>query len=288
MPSNSTELFYSAKKTRPLSRAEERRIILRAQAGDEEAFQQIVAHNVRFVVTVAREYWSPECPFSFEEIVSEGNLGLIAAVHKFNPDRGFKFISYAVWWIRQSISAGLEKNLGVVRRPSGHKTVRQKAERQLPRLTQELGRPPTLEELSEATGVKAERLHYVLHSRTNDASLDSPIRLDNDYDPQAGGQQSFADYLLVDHSSPAALAEGLENRALVRECMAVLSERDLRIISHYYGLGDEPPKTLEAIAHLEGITRERVRQLRNAALDRMRAHLTTGGRHADREVNGAN
>jgi len=287
MPSNSTELFYSDKKTRPLSRAEERRIILRAQAGDEEAFQQIIQHNVRFVVTVAREYWSPECPFSFEEIVSEGNMGLIAAVGKFNPDRGFKFISYAVWWIRQSILSGLEKNLGVVRRPSGHKLVRQKADRQIPRLTQELGRPPSLEELAEATGVKVGRLRDVLRSRTNDLSLDNPIRLGNEYDPEDGANRSYGDHLLVDHSSPTALAEGLENSALVRECMEVLTERDLRIVRAYYGLGDEPPKTLEAIARIEGITRERVRQLRNMALDRMRQHLTTGGRHADRAVNGA-
>ena len=256
------ELYWKEiKNTEPLSRSQEVELFTRTKAGDEEARQQIITANLRFVVSVARGY--KDYGLSLVELISEGNVGLLEAVKRFDETRGFKFITYAVWWIRQAILKALAEQGKIANPPMSQINDLQKIEKETRALSQTLGRSPTHAEVAEHVDISAERTHNAMVVSQKDVSFDAPAYPDEDTPLQAvfagpveaGIEQRFDDN---------------EMRSTLSSCLLILDERETAIVRAYFGLGEDEPKTLEEIGSTLGVTRERVRQLRNRALDKLR------------------
>ena len=244
----------------PLSRQREIELVHRAHTGDERAMHQIVEANLRFVVRIARGYHGRG--LSFMELISEGNLGLLEAVQRFDETRGFKFITYAVWWIRQAILRALAEHGKIARPPLSRVSDRQKVEKEAAVLSQQLGRAPTVEEIAASVDFSAERIRNAFEMGQPDLPLDAPAFAD--------GEVTFAQtFVSAEPSSHDRFIDG-EMRAAVADCLKVLDARESHIVRAYFGLNDGAPKTLEEIGESMGVTRERVRQLRNRALQKMR------------------
>ena len=244
----------------PLSRPEEAALFKQVRAGDESAMYQLVTANLRFVVSVAREYSVYGLPLI--ELISEGNMGLLEAAHRFDERRGLKFITYAVWWIRQAILKALAQSGKVARPPLSRINDWKKVEKRTGSLSQELGRDPTLEEVAAGIEMSLERTRNALKVSRQDISLDMPLYPDDREDRIA----SFI-------SEEAEAEDGIEKAELtetVHECLAILDEREHQVVCSYFGLKDRNPMTLEQIGELLGVTRERVRQIRNRALEKIR------------------
>ena len=233
-----------------------------AKAGDEDSRQMIITANLRFVVSVAREY--KDYGMSLAELISEGNVGLLEATKRFDEDRGFKFITYAVWWIRQAIFKALAEHGKIARPPMSQINDLQRLEKQSSVLAQKLGRDPTVAELTSNTDISALRTRNAMEVSQSDVSLDAP---------------TYQDEETTLHSVIAAEAEGIdelfeerEMRGTVNDCLDILDEREYQIVRCYYGLESMQPMTLEEIGDVMGVTRERVRQLRNRAIDKLRSN----------------
>jgi len=247
----------------PLSREEEIQRVQQAQAGDAQARQKLVTANLRFVVSVAREYTGRG--LSLMELISEGNVGLLEALPRFDETRGFKFITYAVWWIRQAILKALAEQPQAVRPPMSRFYDRQKVEKQVDRLLQQLGRPPTLEEIADGAGLSVERVRQAFAMLQPDVSFDAPLF------PEAEETR-----LSVFASEENPVEEGLEKTMLtetLHQCLQTLDARERQILRGYFGLGDQPPMTLAQIGTGVGLTGERVRQLRDRALEKIRGQF---------------
>ena len=258
---SATDLYWrDIKNAEPLSREEEVALFKRAKAGDEEARQALVRANLRFVVRVAREYH--ESGLSLIELISEGNVGLLEAVQRFDETRGFKFITYAVWWIRQAILRALAEHGKIARPPLSRVSDRQKVEKEADVLAQELGRAPTVEEIAACVDFSAERIRNAFEMGQPDLPLDAPAFADSEV--------TFAQtFVSAEPGSHERFVER-EMRTAVADCLKVLDARESHIVRAYFGLDDSPPKTLEEIGESMGVTRERVRQLRNRALEKMK------------------
>ena len=248
------------KNTSPLSRQEEIDLFKKAHQGDEGARQRLIEANLRFVVSVAREY--KDYNLSLAELISEGNMGLLEAVKRFDETRGFKFITYAVWWIRQAILKALAEHGKIARPPMSQLNDLQKLDKLNGRLSQELGRVPTYDELSERVDISAERTRNAFNASQQDLSFDAPA-----YPDEATPLVAVFD--AGDEGADTAL-ERANMHSAVNECMQALNEREYQILNAYFGLGGAEPMTLEQIGDELGVTRERVRQLRNRALDKLR------------------
>lgn len=260
-PSDAMESYWrDIQHYQPLSRKKEFELVKQARAGDEEAMHALVNANLRFVVSIAKEYTG--YGMSFIELISEGNFGLIEAVRRFDETRGFKFITYAVWWIRQAILKALAEQSKSARPPMSQVNDLQKVEKRTGRLTQKLGRTPTLEEIAESAEISLTRTRNALELGQRDLSLDAPLYPDEE------------DSLLsIFTSADSALEEELDRVALfevLHSCLGILDARERRIIRSYFGLDDQAPMTLEQIGAILGLTRERVRQLRDRALQKIR------------------
>jgi RNA polymerase primary sigma factor len=233
----------------------------RIRAGDRAAVDELVRHNLRFVVTVARRYAHHGVPI--EDLIDEGNIGLIQAAERFDVRRGYRFISYAVWWIRQGILRFLSDKSRVVRLPVGKLQQLAKLERAAERLPQALGHEPTLEEIAAGTGFAPDQIERLRGLPTRCLCIDRPgegqdseFEMDTLEDPRAGAFESLVE-------------EELRDRSL-EDCLAKLTGRDRDIVRRYYGLQGATPETLERIGATYGVTRERTRQLRDRAIDRLR------------------
>jgi len=239
---------------------EEREVARRARAGDQRAFDRLVRANLRFVVSVAKRYQNRG--LSFADLVQEGNVGLVTAARKFDPDRGVKFISYAVWWIRQAILAALARQSRSVRLPLNRATEMGRMIRAREELKQELGREPTAEEVAEAAELRLSTVRMLQKVNVAEVRLDAPIGESED------GQ--LLDRFLADDVD---LHDELE-KAFLREhgdrALRTLRPRDARVVRLYYGLQGEEEHTLEEIGDLLGVTRERIRQLRDRGLRELR------------------
>ena len=245
----------------PLSRQQEIDLVRRARCGDDQAADDLVTANLRFVVTVAKRYTSYGMPFV--ELIAEGNSGLLEAVRRFDESRGFKFITYAVWWIRQAILKALAEQSRIARPPMSQVTDLQKVERTSARLTQQLGRTPSPEEISHHTRMSLERTRNALELDQNDLSLDAPVFPDE--------EDTLQTFLAVDQPG---LDEQLHERTLtetVHRSLEALDDRERLIVRSYFGLDGRQPMTLEEIGQILELTRERVRQLRDRALHKLRA-----------------
>ena len=233
----------------------------RAQKGDEEAVQELAKANLRFVISVAKKYQNRGV--SLTDLIQEGNVGLVTAARKFDPNQGVKFISYAVWWIRQAILASLANHGRAVRVPLNRASDLARIFREKERLKQELGRDPTPEELSKATDLTPELIESLETLNTAEIRLDAPIGDSED--------SQLVERFIAEEAAEPELE--VENRLLtesVAEALKTLDARDAKVLRLYFGLEGEREHTLEEIGNLLGVTRERIRQLRDRALRRLR------------------
>jgi RNA polymerase primary sigma factor len=244
-----------------ITQADEVRLAQRIRQGDEEALDTLVRSNLRFVVSVAKKYQNQGV--SLADLINEGNLGLIRAAHKFDETKNIKFISYAVWWIRQAILQALAEQSRIVRVPLNRAGALHRIGRRTSALQQELGRDPTAGEIAEGMDIDVAEVERTMAISQVHLSLDTPMTPgeDNrllDYLPDALDRGSDAE--AMDH----ALTESIE--AVFRS----LRDREVRILRLYFGLDSPEPLTLEEIGEMLGITRERVRQIKEKALVRLR------------------
>jgi RNA polymerase primary sigma factor len=243
-----------------ISREEEVRLAKEIEAGNEEALETLVRSNLRFVVMVAKKYQNQGVPLA--DLINEGNMGLIRAARKFDRTRGVKFISYAVWWIRQAILQALAEQGRTIRVPLNRANALHKVGRKYAHLLQELGRKPTPAEIAEALDLSREEVERALALSRACISLDAPLS------GNAETRLHDLDLDVGDRVETDTDEEAL--RAAIEEAFASLHRREAKILHLYFGLDDQEPMTLEEIGVLLGITRERVRQIKEKALDRLR------------------
>ncbi|MFQ5689051.1 MAG: RNA polymerase sigma factor RpoD/SigA [Gemmatimonadota bacterium] len=239
-----------------LDSAEEDAVARRARAGDPEALATLVRANLRFVISVAKKYQNRG--ISFLDLIQEGNVGLVTAARKFDPDQGVKFISYAVWWIRQAILAALAKQSRAVRLPLNRATELARVVRVRERLRQEMGRDPTAQEIGHHAGLTPATVDMLQTLNVAEVRLDAPVGQSED--------NQLGDRFLVDEGTLEESVEQLVLKEYIADALQSLRPRDARVVRLYYGLQGEQEHTLEEIGHLLGVTRERVRQLRDRAL----------------------
>jgi RNA polymerase primary sigma factor len=244
-----------------LTREQEVELAQKIKRGDEEALDKLVRSNLRFVVSVAKKYQNQGVALS--DLINEGNLGLIRAAHKFDETKGIKFISYAVWWIRQAILQALAEQSRIVRVPLNRAGALHRIGKRSAMLLQELGREPTVEELADELDISEDEVRRTLSLSQTHLSLDAPLT--------PGEDNRLLDYL-PDQFAPGPDDETYDRALLdtVEEALGTLKEREARILRLYFGLDDHEPMTLEEIGSLLGITRERVRQIKEKALLRLR------------------
>jgi len=245
----------------PLPPEQEVALAKRIKKGDKEALDVLVRSNLRFVVSVAKEYQNQGLPM--EDLINEGNLGLIKAAERFDETRGFKFISYAVWWIRQSILQALAEQSRIVRLPLNRVGAINKIGKMLDNLGQEYEREPRLDELAERMNMNSFELAETLRTSSRHLSLDAPF--------QQGDGNSLLDVLKNEHMSPPD--EDLMDESLrleIEKVLATLTLREAKIIKLYFGINQDRPLTLEEIGEIFNLTRERVRQIKEKALRKLR------------------
>ena len=248
------------RKYPPMSRKEEEATLLRARKGDPEAVERLVTSNLRFVVSVALEYQGRGVPLS--DLIAEGNVGLMEALKRFDEKRGYKFISYAVWWIRQAILNAL-KRTSTVSMPANRQEDMDRMARRWGQMTQELGRVPTLDEVATDMKISRRRAERALRCVRSDLSLEAPV--------DASGEQSLMQVLNVEDPEPDLQVLERDRLELVSESLdQCLDPREEGVIRAYFGLDGGDRRTLGEIGQGLGVTRERVRQIRNRALDKLR------------------
>lgn len=253
--------LHDVSKTTLLTPAQEIAVARRVQQGDEEAVRELVTRNLRFVISVAKKYQNRG--LALVDLIGEGNLGLLTAARKFDPDHGVKFISYAVWWIRQAILAAIARHGRPVRVPLNRTADLSRIVRASEALRQELRREPTAEEVSQAVGLSVELVQSLAALNSTEVRLDATLAIE--------GERSNLERFLADGQANAE-DEAME-RFLVEEvdaALRTLAPRDARVLRLYFGLDGGHEHTLEEIGQLFGVTRERVRQLRDRALKRLR------------------
>ncbi len=232
-----------------------------AQMGDEDAIRKLARANLRFVISVAKKYQNRGV--SLTDLIQEGNVGLVTAARKFDPEQGVKFISYAVWWIRQAILASLANQGRAVRVPLNRASDLARIFREKERLKQELKREPSPEELSEATELTPELVESLQTLNAAEIRLDAPIGDSED-------SQLVERFISEEAAEPEMDVESRLLTEAVGEALETLEARDAKVLRLYFGLEGEREHTLEEIGNMLGVTRERIRQLRDRALRRLR------------------
>ncbi|HTK42025.1 MAG TPA: RNA polymerase sigma factor RpoD/SigA [Gemmatimonadales bacterium] len=255
------QYLYEVSQTPLLTQPQEIAIARKVRTGDEEAMQELVKRNLRFVISVAKKYQNRG--LALTDLIGEGNVGLLTAARKFDPDQGVKFISYAVWWIRQAILAALARHGRTVRVPLNRTADLSRIIRTAESLRQEFGREPTPEEIAKTVGLALDVVQSLAALNTVDVRLDAPL------DPD--GDRSMIERFIVDEQSNAeeqAMDQFLSEE--IERALRTLAPRDARVLRLYFGLDGGREHTLEEIGGMLGVTRERVRQLRDRALKRLR------------------
>jgi len=255
------QYLYEVSQTPLLTAQQEVAIARKVRQGDAEAMQELVKRNLRFVISVAKKYQNRG--MALTDLIGEGNVGLLTAARKFDPDQGVKFISYAVWWIRQAILAALARHGRTVRVPLNRTADLSRIIRTAETLRQELRREPTPEEIAGSTGLALDVVQALAALNTADVRLDAPL------DPE--GDRSLIDRFIADEQGDAE--EQAMDRFLSEEiesALRTLPPRDAKVLRLYFGLAGGREHTLEEIGGMLGVTRERVRQLRDRALKRLR------------------
>jgi len=247
-----------------LTEEEEKELARRAREGDKEARDKLIQSNLRFVVSVAKAYQNLGTPLS--DLINEGNLGLVKAAERYDERKGVRFLSYAVWWIKQSIMKAVTEHIKSYRLPMSRAGKIIKVAKAESKVSQNLGREPTVEEIAKELGVKPEEIIEAMNVARQDISLDDEI--------QHTDSLSYKD-VMKDESveSPEEVFFRKRFIELIKHGMQYLNPRERDIVRLYFGIDGENPHTLEDIGKMMGLSRERVRQLRNRALDKLRNYI---------------
>jgi RNA polymerase primary sigma factor len=250
-----------------LTRDEEIELARRVRAGDDAAKQHLIEANLRLVVQVARRYLNRGLPL--QDLIEEGNLGLMRAVDKFEPERGVRFSTYATWWIRQAVVRALANQARLIRLPVHVEVLLGRHAREQQRLTQALGRPPTSQELAQALGITAQQVEELEELRRPPVPLDAPVGED---------RRRAVDTIADESSDPSAVLTRLfRERADLVGVLDDLAESERKVLRRRFGLEGAPPETLESIGRDLGLTRERIRQIEGAGLRKLRPLLGARG-----------
>ncbi len=240
---------------------EEVELARRIKEGDEAALEKLTKTNLRFVVSVAKQYQNQG--ISLPDLINEGNVGLIKAAKRFDETRGFKFISYAVWWIRQAILQAIADQSRIVRLPLNQVGTINKIKKEISRLEQELQRPPTFEEISEAIDLPEYKIAEIMKMNTYTQSIDSPIAPDED--------TKFIDTFIYENDENTDTQLMNESLSMeINDVLSTLSEKEREIIKLFYGINSSHEYTLDEIGDRYDLSRERVRQIKERALKRLR------------------
>ena len=234
--------------------------------GDEAALDRLTRANLRFVVSVAKQYQNQG--LTLPDLINEGNLGLIKAAKRFDETRGFKFISYAVWWIRQSIMQAISEHARIVRLPVNQLGSLTKINKAFTKLEQEYEREPSLEELAEITDLTVDKISDAFRISTRQISVDAPLLNGEDnslLDVIQNKEVEQADTIMMNHSLKKEIERSLN----------ILDEKERDVISLFFGLESEEPYTLEEIGEKYDLSRERVRQIKEKALKKLRLRSTS-------------
>jgi RNA polymerase primary sigma factor len=248
-------------KVQLITAEEEVGLAKKIKQGDAAALERLINANLRFVVSVAKQYQNQG--LSLPDLINEGNLGLIKAAQRFDETRGFKFISYAVWWIRQSILQALAEQARIVRLTLNKIGSINKVNNTFARLEQEFQREPTSNEIADILDMAPKEVKEALKVSSRHVSMDAPLKADEEntlYDVLLSSDASSPDSQLLDDSL----------RREIERSLSTLSAREADIVKLYYGLNGEPPYSLEEIGKLFNLTRERVRQIKEKAIKRLK------------------
>ncbi len=258
----SLELYLKdISKNAALSAEDEARLAVRIKKGDRKALEKLIKANLRFVVSVARNYQNQGLPLG--ELISEGNLGLIQAAKRFDEKRNFKFISYAVWWIRQAILRALADRSRITRVPLNRIGIIHKVGRTQSKLEQRFRRMPTLDEIAKELGLAESEVIEIQKIGNRYLSLDTPVQADDSsqlIDLLQDENQEMPDSRLIEMS----MQEG------VNKILDTLNDREKKVLQLYFGVGEETPHTLDEIGRRLHLTRERVRQIKEKAIHRLK------------------
>ncbi|HCC30249.1 MAG TPA: RNA polymerase subunit sigma [Marinilabiliales bacterium] len=244
-----------------ISAEEEVELARRIRKGDSQALDRLIRANLRFVVSVSKQYQNQG--LSLPDLINEGNLGLIKAAQRFDETRGFKFISYAVWWIRQSILQALAEQARIVRLPLNKIGSINKINKTLARLEQEFEREPSAEEIARTLEIQPEEVKKALMSSSRHVSMDAPLQQDEEgsmYEVIPNKDMPLPDKNLINDSL----------RKEIERTLTTLSQREADILRLYFGLNATPPHTLEEIGEKFELTRERVRQIKEKAIRKLK------------------
>jgi len=246
-----------------ISPEEEVKLALRIKQGDQAALDKLTKANLRFVVSVAKQYQNQG--LTLPDLINEGNLGLIKAAQRFDETRGFKFISYGVWWIRQSIMQALAEQSRIVRLPLNKVGLTNRISRAFSQLEQEFERTPTAEELAFHLDLDIDEVSATMNVAARHVSMDSPL---------SDGEESTLIDVLINANADSADKQIMFNDSLKKEIarsLSILTERQKEVICYFYGINIEQPLSLEDIGMRFCLTRERVRQIKDKALTKLRS-----------------
>ncbi len=259
--------FQEVNKYPMVSLEEEVKLSLRIHKGDEKALQRLVESNLRFVISVAKQYQNQG--LSFADLINEGNVGLVKAAGKFDETRGFKFISYAVWWIRQSIMQAISEQTRIVRLPLNRLASINKISRAIPYLEQQFEREPTDSEIAEYLDKNENSIAEDNKIKHKQVSFDKPLSHD--------GESNFTMYDIIETDTIPTPDNGLVSESLkidLLRAMKKLTDREFEIISMSYGINNRKVFSLREISSLMNISSERVRQIKSAGLLKMKKILS--------------
>ncbi len=263
MTTDSLQLFLKdIGKVRLLTAQEEVDLARRIERGDLDAKQKMVESNLRLVVSIAKNYRNQGLPFL--DLIQEGTLGLVRAAEKFDYRKGFKFSTYATWWIRQAIARALADKARTIRIPVHVVEKLNKIGRAERKLVTELGREPTAEEIADVTGIEPEEVDSIKRSAQAPVSLEKPVGDEE--------ESEFGQFIADERAeSPYERAAEILTKEALREALENLSYRERRVLELRYGLGGEHPRTLDEVGRTFNVTRERIRQIENQSLKKLQS-----------------